>query len=235
MTTRLASGGELRRQSTAADSADPHVDQGALSSANQKGPDTSGEFRVTVPVDELPNRFGDAADALYAGRKAEAIAKSRDLIFLFHRAVEQSPDDPDLRYQLALALLLAGDREGYRRVCAATLEHFGRSQDPLVGAAARACLVAPGAVLDPLVPLRLAERANAQEPSVPWRIYVLGLAEYRAGRYNGAVERLEESLTLGTTWASAPLNYPVLAMAHHRLGHGDESRRWLEKAARPAR
>ena len=184
---------------------------------------------MTVGVDNVADRFGDAADSLHAGRMAEAIAKSRDLILLFQRAVEESPDDPSLRHRLALALLLAGDREGYRRACAATLEHFGRSEGPLIGEAARACLVAPDAVLDPSVPLRLAETAVSQDPRAPWPYYVLGLAEFRAGRYEGAVERLEESLKLGTTWASAPLNYPVLAMAHHRLRHGDESRRWLEK------
>ncbi len=40
------------------------------------------------------------------------------------------PYDPSLRHRLALALVLAGDREGYRRACAATLERLGRSQSP---------------------------------------------------------------------------------------------------------
>ena len=145
------------------------------------------------------------------------------------RSIE-SPDDPSLRHRLALALVLAGDREGYRRACAATLERFGRSQDALIGEAARACLVGPDAVDDPSVPRRLAETALAREPGAPWLHYVLGLADFRAGRYEAAVEHLGESLKSGADWAAAPLNYPVLAMAYHRLGRKDEARRWLEKA-----
>jgi hypothetical protein len=41
-----------------------------------------------------------------------------------------------------------------------------------------------------------------------------------------------KSIDLGGRWMAAPLNYPVLAMAHHGLGHRGEARRWLEKAHR---
>jgi hypothetical protein len=59
---------------------------------------------------------------------------------------------------------------------------------------------------------------------------VLGLAEFRTGRYERAVAHLGESLKVGTTWVAGPLNYPVLAMAHHQLGHGHEARLWLDQA-----
>jgi hypothetical protein len=56
------------------------------------------------------------------------------------------------------------------------------------------------------------------------------LAAFRAGRYGRAVESTLKSLDLGANWLAASLNYPVLAMAHHRLGHRDEARQWLEQA-----
>jgi hypothetical protein len=149
---------------------------------------------------------------------------------VLRRNVEQSPDDPSARYDLALALLLAGDRQGYRRACAATLERLGRSEDPLIGEAARACLIGPDAVGDPSSPQRLAATAVSREPNAPWWHYVLGLAEFRARRCERAVEYAMKSIDLGARWPAAPLNYPVLAMAHHVLGHRAEARRWLENA-----
>ena len=31
-------------------------------------------------------------------------------------------------------------------------------------------------------------------------------------------------------WPAVPVNWLVLAMAHHRLGHAKEARQWLDKA-----
>jgi WD40 repeat protein len=220
----------FRRQSPAADIAGPHIDISAAPSAKPEGSAPIAESREAVRPDDVPARFVEAADMLGVGRVADASATGRELVPLLRRAVEQSPDDPSLRHRFALALVLASDRDGYRRACAETLERFGRSEDPLLGEAARACLIGPDAVDDPSVPRRLAETALARESGAPWLHYFLGLADFRAGRYEGAVEHLEESLKLGSTWPAAPLNYPVLAMAHHPLGHGNEARRWLEKA-----
>ncbi len=130
----------------------------------------------------------------------------------------------------ASRLVLASDSEGYRHACAATLERLGRSDDPLIGEAARACLIGPEGVADTSVPRRLAAAALAREPEAPWLHYILGLADFRAGRCEAAIEHLATSLGLGGGWAAAPLNHPVLAMAHHRLGQQDEARRWLKKA-----
>ena len=80
------------------------------------------------------------------------------------------------------------------------------------------------------VPRGWVETALSRGPRLPWLLYYRGLADFRAGRYERAVEHLRESLKVGGGWAAAPVNYPVLAMAHHRLGHRDEARRWLEKA-----
>src|SRR5262249_35568867 len=137
---------------------------------------------VEIQPEDLAGRFVEAAHWLGAGRVVEASATGRALAPVLRRNVEQSPDDPSARHELALALLLAGDRQGYRRVCAATLERLGRSEDALIGWAARACVIGPDAVGDPSALPRLAATAVSREPNAPWWHYVLGLAEFRAGR-----------------------------------------------------
>ena len=51
-----------------------------------------------------------------------------------------------------------------------------------------------------------------------------------AGRLDEAVRRFEESLAVQREWANSGMNAYGLALAHHRLGHPEEARRWLERA-----
>jgi tetratricopeptide (TPR) repeat protein len=61
-------------------------------------------------------------------------------------------------------------------------------------------------------------------------MYVLGWALLRAGRLDEAIRRFEESLAVQREWANSGMNAYGLALAHHRLGHPEEARRWLERA-----
>jgi hypothetical protein len=45
-----------------------------------------------------------------------------------------------------------------------------------------------------------------------------------------AVRRFEESLAVARDWPNSGMNAYGLALAHHRLGHRDEARRWLQRA-----
>jgi tetratricopeptide (TPR) repeat protein len=60
--------------------------------------------------------------------------------------------------------------------------------------------------------------------------YVLGAALFRAGRIEQAIVRFEESLAIEPEWPNSGLNAYGLALAHSRLAHADEARRWLERA-----
>jgi hypothetical protein len=57
----------------------------------------------------------------------------------------------------------------------------------------------------------------------------LGIALYRAGRFEEAIQRLEEAIQARGGGQGHPEDWPFLAMAHHRLGHRDQARRWLER------
>jgi non-specific serine/threonine protein kinase/serine/threonine-protein kinase len=144
-------------------------------------------------------------------------------------AIRGRPEAPVLRYRLAVSQLMAGDRDGYRRTCAEALEAFRRSDSLLISLPARACLLAPDAGADLAVPLKMAEDGAARNRK-PMPLYVLGLALERAGQDERAIRCLGESIALNPRWPEVPQAWVVLAMAHHRLGHADEARRWLDKA-----
>ena len=93
----------------------------------------------------------------------------------------------------------------------------------------RACTLAPKPVTDAAGLARRAEQVVASE-KVHWHLYVAGLAHYRAGQYDQAVERLRESATMDPNWNARAMNYPALAMAYHRLGKADEAREALASA-----
>ena len=56
----------------------------------------------------------------------------------------------------------------------------------------------------------------------------LGATLYRAGRFEDAIRRLKEGVK-ARNGAEEPLDWPFLSMAHHRIGHRDEARRWLDR------
>ena len=154
-------------------------------------------------------------------------------------AVRQMPDDLDLRLGLGDVLLWSGDRAGWRRSNVALVDEFGGTINARSAyRAARACVLGMEGSADPEVPVLLAEaavrvaetavRRTLNEPARPYYLNILGAALYRAGRYDGAIRRLEEAIG-ARRGRSGPADWVFLAMAHDRLGHRDEARRWLDR------
>jgi WD40 repeat protein len=162
------------------------------------------------------------------GEWARSAAHYRDLARLGDLARLNPSRD---RHQMILALTCAGDRGGLRQESSALLGRSGDTTDPFkAGAVAWSCVMATGQVADPEAIVRLAEFAWKGLPEEQKRsaLNTLGAALYRAGRFREAINRLEEGVRLGRRPAD-PLDWPFLAMAHHRLGHRDEARRWLDR------
>jgi hypothetical protein len=59
-------------------------------------------------------------------------------------------------------------------------------------------------------------------------VSVFGAACYRAGRIEDAIRWLEDRIKL-RKGAVEPLDWPLLAMGHYRLGHHDEANHWLNR------
>ena len=60
--------------------------------------------------------------------------------------------------------------------------------------------------------------------------YLAGLAHYRAGEMNTAIQHLKESMDVDPRWPASAIGLPVLAMAHQRLGQNDQARQTLTRA-----
>jgi eukaryotic-like serine/threonine-protein kinase len=149
----------------------------------------------------------------------------------FAQAVRLVPDDLEIGRDLGRALLWSGDRAGWQRSNAALLGRFSGTTTPLTAPLiAGACSLGPEGTADPEVLVRLAEASvkGASEFTRPDCLKALGATLYRAGRFEDAIRRLEEGIQF-QGGASLPKDWPFLAMAHHRLGHRDEARRWLDR------
>jgi tetratricopeptide (TPR) repeat protein len=152
------------------------------------------------------------------------------------RVHEADADDLESAASYAGVLLLAGDTQGYGRLSARLREADAR-QRCLDQAGRKSFLLARIGLLAPVGDeeaarlAALAEEAVRAWPRAAWYLHVLGLALYRAGRYDDAVKRLHESLRADPAeWPGHPINWLVLAMTHQRLGRPDEARQWLNKA-----
>jgi tetratricopeptide (TPR) repeat protein len=133
-------------------------------------------------------------------------------------------------------LIMAGDREGYRRICREALDRDVRDDDAdAVVRAGRPGILAPETPLDLDRSIRLVEHAMKGPFPKPidgpgCALYVLGAAHYRAGHYEQAVRDCRRSQEEPAGWGGKALNWPVLALAYHRLGRAEEARKALSQA-----
>jgi tetratricopeptide (TPR) repeat protein len=150
---------------------------------------------------------------------------------LFAKIVEGDPDDLNFRMWHLLSLLELGDISGYRVAAADLVSRFRTATDPSVlDDVARYCTFGADAVADLTVPVQLAEAALAGYPAGQKGLilYTLGAALYRAGRFDEAIHRLDESVHVGGGEGN-PQDCAFLALAHHALGHHNDALHWLGK------
>jgi WD40 repeat protein/tetratricopeptide (TPR) repeat protein len=189
-----------------------------------------GDF--TRYTELLPNQpagwFQRASVLASLGKWAEAAAD-------YGKAVDLGANQAVSNWEpLALTRLAAGDRDGYRAACREMARRFD-SGTPL-RAVGFACSLAPGG-LDDYKPLATAlDRAAGDKPTTCADLHPLGHVLYRSGDAEGAVRRLTEALKFHTQDGGTTDDWLFLALAHHKLGHRDEARQWLDKARQtPAR
>jgi tetratricopeptide (TPR) repeat protein len=152
----------------------------------------------------------------------------------FEHVTTTWPDFPAAWYNLALLELRRGDRAGYGKVCSNMLERERLANADAAYWTAWTCVLAPDAVADWAKPLRIAEKAYADQASNFDLITNLGAVLYRAGRFKEAAQRLAEAEAAfpqsPTPRGSIAYNWLFQAMVQCQLGNTEEAASWFKKA-----
>jgi tetratricopeptide (TPR) repeat protein len=153
---------------------------------------------------------------------------------LLGEARQKGPAPLDLVHLQAMALLQAGDTAGYRRLCTGLLRAAAQAGlSPLsANTIAWTCTLGPGAVEDYGPAVTLAEQAVAAARGEARHLFLntLGAVLYRAGRYQEALERLNEAVA-AKEGTGVVQDWLFLAMVHHQLRKPGEAKKWLARAA----
>jgi WD40 repeat protein/tetratricopeptide (TPR) repeat protein len=160
----------------------------------------------------------------------------QDAANAYDKLLNLDPGDVWRWFHSAAVHLYIGDKDGYRRHCREMLKRFGQSDDPQIAdLTAKTCLLLPDAVEDQKLVQKLADRAvtNTEKNNIYyWFMLVKGMAEYRAGNPEQAIDWLGKSLT--PLPSSVPefnsLAQLFLSMSYHRLGREKEARQALQQA-----
>ena len=156
----------------------------------------------------------------------------------FTRAMAVQPTDHDAYHSLGPLLAQMGDREGYDRVCGRIIQQFGNSSNPIIAERmARDCLILPNPAIDMATIRKMADTAIAAGPSHRfWNSFqfVKGLAEYRQGNFQSAVEWLQKVVPHEGDPYRTVSAYMVLAMAQQQLKQTEEARTTFGKGVKIA-
>jgi tetratricopeptide (TPR) repeat protein len=151
----------------------------------------------------------------------------REAAAVFSEAIEAHPLWEEW-FEAAATLSLAGQQEAQRKLLTELIRRAGPEPHPFVAfVLARSCSLLPNPPADPAQVIRWADRAAAPQPNAGHYVHALGMAQYRAGNLEQAVQTLQRSMNTG--WQPY-LNQFFLAMAHHHLGHAEEARKYLDMA-----
>ncbi|MHB8955524.1 MAG: protein kinase domain-containing protein [Pirellulaceae bacterium] len=156
----------------------------------------------------------------------------------FDKVVELEPEQVYGWYCRVLARLGWGQAEEYRQGCAEMLHHFRETDEASNGFwVAWTCALAPDSTSDWAAAIALAEKAVQSDPASASYLTALGAILYRAGRFDEALVRLSQAdaLLAERQQAQMATSSPAyiwffLAMTHHRLGHAEDAKQWLDKA-----
>jgi tetratricopeptide (TPR) repeat protein len=139
----------------------------------------------------------------------------------------------------ALAALKVHDAAQYRKVCTVAVQQAGQtSGSSIANLAAWTCSLGPSGVADYGPVVALAEQAvKTAGPSDRQAVLnTAGAILYRAGRFQEAIQRLNEGIKVGGGQGEVH-DWIFLAMAYHQSGETDQARKFLglvKKSSYPA-
>jgi WD40 repeat protein/predicted Zn-dependent protease len=160
------------------------------------------------------------------GHLALALGQEKEAAADFARALQAKEKDVRTLWWHARASLATGDREAYRRSCAALLRWFDARQQPqMATAVARTAMLAADAGADPAAALKLLP-PNPQDAVTQT---TRGGLLLRAGKHAEAVAELRKAAAQ-TRPDEPPVAGLLLAIALQRQGEPEQARRAFERA-----
>jgi tetratricopeptide (TPR) repeat protein len=155
----------------------------------------------------------------------------------YARGIESRPLFYDC-IEYGAALVLIGDHERYDALCARQAEEIAKikdlksfpwAADAYMGAA-RVFRLWPAPGPDRGSMVKWTDEALELDSGREWVLCQAAAARYRAGRYEEAIELARRSLHETPLWPGSEMNWYVLALSNHGLGHAEVARRWFHKA-----
>ena len=192
-------------------------------------------------LEEAVAEFRETA-RLLPEKRVEAKQRERGLLLKLGRGgavratwkqeLADHPSQHDDWFGYAELCLFLNLQDEYHSARLALLKQFGATTDPAVAErVGRACLLVPGPEGELRQAVRLTERAVAagrtgHELAYPYCLFAEGLARYRQGRFDDAIQRMngEAASVMG------PAPRLVLAMAQYRKDQKDQARKTLAAA-----
>jgi tetratricopeptide (TPR) repeat protein len=194
------------------------------------------ENAIRSCTERIESRPGDPTLLLLRGHCYARLSRWKEAGDDFAKAMELDPDNCTYGILLAKVRLQNGEVEAYRQVCRELLARFGDADWIIAGRAMGPCKLLPDAVSNwesiAQQTERHLEQAVRSGSLVMSRHGHKGIADYRAGHFASAIESLSKSRELNTEKKvpAEAQNCLFLAMAHHRLGEEQQSRRLLAEA-----
>jgi eukaryotic-like serine/threonine-protein kinase len=152
----------------------------------------------------------------------------------WRKALAANPSEHDAWFGYAELCLFLGQEDEYRRDRRELLTRFGSSTEPAVHErVGRACLLLPGTKEELEDAVALTDRAVAagregHESAYPYYWFAKGLADYRVGRYDGAIAAMRGEASNADLMGPSPRL--IMAMALHQKGRKDQALRALAEA-----
>lgn len=147
------------------------------------------------------------------------------------KAYELHPELDDLLLTQAGSLLMAGDHDAYQALCVDAVKQLESSPDRHHRyLQTRICLLATNSTLPAEKLVSLAHEFIDHEPSNRWYLHLLGLAFYRAGEYELAIQFADRSMKQAPEWSGHVTSWLVIALAHQQLGDSVKMDEWKRKA-----
>jgi tetratricopeptide (TPR) repeat protein len=184
------------------------------------------DYSRAIELDPKNAGFWDNRGAVYAEMRQWQKAAS-DLA----KATQLQKNNVPAWYRRGVLCLELRDLKAYRQVCEAMLDSFSGALPEAARLVIWTCVLGPDAEVESARLVELAEKLASQNAKSRSLQTTLGAALYRAGRFKEAVIQLDKATDLpADPFQAVEYTWFFLAMAHQRLGHAEEGRKWLEKA-----